>query len=1140
MKRPEIMPVHIGPGDELLAKLEQFPAGKIYVMAPRNEVLKAMALLRGTPVRDFTWSRDRSVLNLEVADPKLTEVSLSIADGELGHTCECGLPGGCRHLICAMITLKKLLAPQSFRDIHFSDDYLQELSSILSGNSDEDSAHASLLPFRLVVEQGDSGISMRAWIGSRLATRQEHGLTDGMRRFVGGFHIPIFRERILEVFRELIGQDAPICYRENGIESPLNFSVEQVRETRTLFDLSERGVSVQKTLEDGIPLPDGSFATNSYFFHIPEGRIYCIASTSGWRLWDHVNRAVTNLEPGSRAGVERTSRRISLTAGEFHGLGISFQEMEWSQLAPSALFSVNGVAVTPEERSFLPELHISTIGNGGEVFSILCAMAGAGTTYALSGWPFGMLTEAERRRFSAPLRTKRRFGVVVTASFDLLSCNTVKEQDILLKAALAGDDFLKRKVKNEAKHLAKAFARDCAGRDPLLLTDGGAWCFYSLDRREQARLLEIPFRIFGSAAFSGANYPGEMRVSRDDLMPRLPELQASVEAHGWRLLFNGRPMRTVKWEFILDATRASVDWFELRPEVRCDGADVSEREMAEALSGNGIYQKDGEFVMLDSETSAILSLFPAPAKGRSKGNAVRIPRLQILDWLYLRTSGVTVKLSAENERIFASLASFEKVPQTPLPEGLNATLRHYQTDGYNWLAFLYEHRFGACLADDMGLGKTIQAISLLAGLHEGKIASHAGERLPHLIVVPPTLLFNWESEIARFYPLLKVITYRGIDRSIDFSDADVVLTSYGIVQRDGDKLARILFHVMVFDEAQAVKNIRTGTTGACRGLKGLFSLILTGTPVENHLGEYYSVMDMAVPGLLGEYEAFRRRMNGPAGPFLEMLIRRTRPFILRRTKKLISSELPPKIETDIFLDLTERQKSLYTKTVAEVRRTVDDAYRSKSAGQARIIALTAILRLRQLCLSPEILLPGTKSASPKVEFLIEQLEELFDEGHSVLVFSQFTSFLDIVEKALASRDLSFMRLDGSTPVGERRKLVNAFQKSEAPSAFLLSLKAGGKGLNLTRATYVFHLDPWWNPAVEDQASDRAHRIGQMNQVTITRLVMRHTIEEKMMELKKRKLALYKALLEDTTIAGVSGIGRDDFDFLLGQGEDREA
>jgi SNF2 family DNA or RNA helicase len=592
-------------------------------------------------------------------------------------------------------------------------------------------------------------------------------------------------------------------------------------------------------------------------------------------------------------------------------------------------------------------------------------------------------------------------------------------------------------------------------------------------------------------------------------------------------------VRQVKWEITLDATRSTIDWFELRPEVKCEGGTVTSAEMAEALTAGGMYLKHGEYVMLDAETRSVLAILPQQKKSRGAQNEpVRIPRLQILDWLHLRKNGVTVRFSREDEKVFASLQSFDVMPATPVPEKIDATLRQYQIEGYLWLAFLYTHRFGACLADDMGLGKTLQAIALLAGLHEEKIVSHARSRLPHLIVVPPTLLFNWEGELSRFYPALRVLTYRGIDRTTDFSGADVVLTSYGVVQRDAVKLSALKFDVIIFDEAQAVKNIKNGTTGACRRLQGHFSLTLTGTPVENHLGEYYSVMDISVPGLLGDYAAFRRSMNSTDGSFLQTLIRRTRPFILRRSKTMIASELPPKVETDIYLELTARQKVLYTKTVEEVKATVDEAYRSRAAAQARIIALTAILRLRQLCLSPEILLPKTEEPSPKIEFLLAQLEELFDEGHSVLVFSQFTRFLDIVERKLADKRVRCLRLDGSTPVGERKKLVERFQQSETPSVFLLSLKAGGRGLNLTRATYVFHLDPWWNPAVEDQASDRAHRIGQTAQVTITRLIMRHTIEEKMMELKKRKLALYKALLDDAASKGGAGISKTDFDFLL--------
>jgi non-specific serine/threonine protein kinase len=1132
MKQTKIRTAGLDPGTQLLNDLALLPAGKIYVMAPRDEVLKGMALLKGNPVRDFTWSSDRSVLTVEVDDLSLAEVSISITEGKLSYACDCKALHGCSHLVSALVTLKKILSPGSFSHIAFTEGYQRELAAFLSLDASDEAAAANRLPFRLVVERNEDAVFILPWIGNRVVYRNDWRLTEPMKRFIGGLKISCLRERIIEVYLELFGQDAIICWRQGGIESPLRFEADRVREARTLFDFSLGRISITKTLEDGIPLDDDAFAVNRYYFDIPSGKIQVISDTSGWRLWNAANCAVSSLGTAMLDGIERNSKRIALDQWQFQQLGLCIPENKCDDPERNELIlQVNGLPASPCERSLSAELRVSQLGKGDE-FALLWMLVGSGASSHLSSRPFGMLTETGLSNSSPALRTKKRFASVVTACFDLLSCTSIKEETETLKAAFAGDEFVKRKVKGEAKDIVSEFAHGCAGVDRILLTDGGEWLLYSLPRREQARLLEITFRIFGPAAFASAAYPGELRVSRQELMPRLPELKAKVEAEGRRLLFNGKPVRTVKWEFIIDATRSSIDWFELKPEVHCDGTAVKQREIIEALSGDGIYRRDDEFVMLDTETSAILSLLPETTGGRKKSDVVRIPRLRIFDWLYLRKSGVTVRLPPEDERIFNSLISFESMPECPLPPKLKATLRHYQADGYRWLAFLYTHRFGACLADDMGLGKTIQAISLLAGLREGVIPSRTEGDLPHLIVVPPSLLFNWESEIERFYPELRVVTYRGVDRTTDFANVDVVLTSYGIVQRDAEKLETIKFHVIIFDEAQAVKNIQTETTSACRRLKGHFTLILTGTPVENHLGEYYSIMDIAVPGLLGDYEGFRSRMTQALEPFLEMLIRRTRPFILRRSKTMIAAELPPKIETDIYLELTDGQKALYTRTVAEVRKTVADAYKSRTAGQARIIALTAILRLRQICLSSEILLPKMKVPSPKVEFLLEQLAELFDEGHSVLIFSQFTSFLNIVEREMAGRKQNYLRLDGSTPVSKRKSLVASFQNAAEPTAFLLSLKAGGRGLNLTRATYVFHLDPWWNPAVENQASDRTHRIGQSNQVTITRLVMRHTIEEKMMELKKRKLALYRALLEDTTTGENGGISREDFDFLL--------
>jgi non-specific serine/threonine protein kinase len=566
---------------------------------------------------------------------------------------------------------------------------------------------------------------------------------------------------------------------------------------------------------------------------------------------------------------------------------------------------------------------------------------------------------------------------------------------------------------------------------------------------------------------------------------------------------------------------------------------LTEEELRALMEGGGMLRRNGKLMLLDEISAQVLAMFAGAlptSKKKKKGEQelVRVPRLQILDWLQLRSHGVSVRLSADDASILESLINFSSIPARPLPTGLNVVLRHYQVDAWHWLAFLYDHRFGACLADDMGLGKTVQAITLLAGVLSGELSSNAAHGTPHLVVAPPSLLFNWEAELARFLPSARVMLYSGSGRSMaEFTNHDIIITSYGIVQRDCDLLAGQNFNVMIFDETQVVKNLQAATTNAVRKLKGAFTLALTGTPVENHLGEYFAIMDLCLPGLLGTREEFSRKLSKDGAAGTARLIGRTRPFVLRRTKQLIASELPPKIEMDIPLELATKQRLFYLRTVEEVREQIKEAYANHAPAQARIIALTAILRLRQICLAPVLASAGASDISPKLEFLIEQLAELRDEGHSALVFSQFTGYLDLIEKGLKKSGFSCLRLDGSTPVPKRKQLVEAFQNSAAPTVFLISLKAGGKGLNLTRATYVYHMDPWWNPAVENQASDRAHRIGQTEQVTITRLIMRHTIEEKMMALKEQKTKLYKAILEDGASGGGAGLTREDFDFLLG-------
>jgi non-specific serine/threonine protein kinase len=395
------------------------------------------------------------------------------------------------------------------------------------------------------------------------------------------------------------------------------------------------------------------------------------------------------------------------------------------------------------------------------------------------------------------------------------------------------------------------------------------------------------------------------------------------------------------------------------------------------------------------------------------------------------------------------------------------------------------------------------------------------------------LLFNWRSEIERFSPTLSVAEYSGGSRDIErLQGVDIALTTYDLVRRDIDAFARVAFHALVLDEAQNVKNPSAARAQAVARLKRRFTLCLTGTPLENHVGEYYSILNLALPGIFGAYDSFRTRLaQGDAA-----ILARARPFVLRRSKSEILTELPPKTEQDVYLEMSEEQKEIYTRVVGEVREEVLKAYGHKTRGQAGIMALAALLRLRQVCVSPELLGHKLDEPAPKMSALLAALCELYEEGHAALVFSQFTRGLDAAQRVLEAAGLPTIRLDGSTPTVERKKLVCAFQEDKEPSFFLISLQAGGVGLNLTRANYVFHLDPWWNPAVENQASARAHRMGQRHAVLVQRFLMSHSVEEKMSGLKQRKQALFDQIMDVSgrqDERGLPLLTREDFDFLTG-------
>lgn len=459
---------------------------------------------------------------------------------------------------------------------------------------------------------------------------------------------------------------------------------------------------------------------------------------------------------------------------------------------------------------------------------------------------------------------------------------------------------------------------------------------------------------------------------------------------------------------------------------------------------------------------------------------------------------------------------FQGIASAALPDDLNATLRTYQRAGVDWLAFLRDAELGGVLADDMGLGKTLQAICAF----QGRV----------LVVCPKSVVYNWCDEIARFRPSLRTSIYHGSGRELD-RGADVTLTTYAVLRLDVEKLAQEAWDIVVLDEAQAIKNESSQTARAAFRLKAPFRLALSGTPVENRLEELWSVMHFANPGLLGGRSSFQGRYAGPVGdgdPEAASRLRaKIRPFVLRRMKREVLPELPPRTDAVLHVELDESERAIYDAVRVATRKEVTEAL---AKGGNVLAALEALLRLRQAACHPE-LVPGQKSvtgSSSKLDRLLGALEDAVSDGHKALVFSQWTSFLDRVEPILKNAGIRFTRLDGSTR--DRAGVVAEFQADDGPPVMLVSLKAGGTGLNLTAADHVFLLDPWWNPAVEDQAADRAHRIGQERPVMVYRMVAKDTVEERIFALQAKKRALADVALGEANQAG--GITRDELLALL--------
>lgn len=611
---------------------------------------------------------------------------------------------------------------------------------------------------------------------------------------------------------------------------------------------------------------------------------------------------------------------------------------------------------------------------------------------------------------------------------------------------------------------------------------------------------------------------------------RLPRIVRDLVNEGWHIEAEGRTFRR-PGAFHM-AVSSGVDWFELHGEVQYGDTTIQLPELLQALrrGENMVRLGNGEYGLLPEEWMRRFGHLANMGTGVDDHVRFRPSQIGVLDALL--AAQPEIGCDETFARVRQELCSFNGIQAAAQPEGFIGHLRDYQREGVGWMEFLRRFSLGGCLADDMGVGKTAQVLAMLESRRAFRSPQEA--QRPSLVVVPKSLVFNWKQEAARFTPNLRVHDYTGLARNGNgFSNCDLVVTTYGTLRRDALVLKDIEFDYVVLDEAQAVKNAGTESAKAVKLLQGRHRLALSGTPIENHLGELWTIFDFLNPGMLGSVGAFKAASGTTRNPSEEvrrLLARALRPFILRRTKEQVARELPAKTEQTVYCEMEAAQQKLYNELLEHYRANLLKRIETEGMAKSKIQILEALLRLRQAACHPGLLDRGkTADTSAKLDVLLAQLREVLEEGHKALVFSQFTSLLAIVRDRLDSDKVIYEYLDGATR--DRQARVDRFQNDPHCRLFLISLKAGGLGLNLTAADYVFLLDPWWNPAVEAQAVDRAHRIGQSRQVFAYRLITKNTVEEKVLQLQETKRDLASAIISADN-RSIRNLRREDLEILL--------
>jgi len=603
-----------------------------------------------------------------------------------------------------------------------------------------------------------------------------------------------------------------------------------------------------------------------------------------------------------------------------------------------------------------------------------------------------------------------------------------------------------------------------------------------------------------------------------------PEMQVELEGE-LASLMSGEVAGRVK----LEVAEAGIDWFDLSVVLDIGDTSLSQEEIKLLLNARGRFVRlkgkgwrrlSYDLSAEEDEKLASLGLSPHEFSAEPQ----RLHALQLA-----HDAARKFLPEAQVEKVVRRASEIKASVTPELPAGVTAQFRPYQLEGFHFLAYLSANRFGGILADDMGLGKTLQTLAWILWLRE-----QPGERQPALVVCPKSVMDNWQAEAARFTPGLRVRAWSAADLpglASELGSADLHVLNYSQLRSLGESLAAVRWLAVILDEGQYIKNPNSQTAQVARSLRSDHRLVLSGTPIENRLLDLWSLMTFAMPGVLGSRSQFLKVYDAKEDPFARRrLSSRVRPFLLRRTKAQVAKDLPDRVEEDLYCEIEDEQQTLYRAELKRAQQMLLRVTTQKELAQQQFHFLTSLLRLRQICCHPRLLNPESKLAGAKVEALLDVIEPIIEEGQKVLVFSQFVELLNLLKPVFAERGWRTFYLAGETE--NRGSLVREFQSTDGPAVFLISLKAGGFGLNLTAASYVVLFDPWWNPAVENQAIDRTHRIGQVNKVMAYRLLIKNSIEEKIRALQKQKNALAEDVLGEEKFA--QSLSLDDLRFLFSE------